>query len=460
MKEAMALLLRAGPGLANDGLVAVTPAQSLPLLRRPQPKDTSGRRRPDDPDVLPLAFLAVAAAALVGASYPAWRVAVFALPALVQRLQRRALRRRGPKTCANVDRDGEAWRAVMSQLVILVPRWGAVAVTGAIASPFLVTIVTPYLSALLVAGDRGATRALLAATSVAVCGLAALPRAWSGPELPQSIHGAMVVLSVVGVGALLAPFHSPARRVHEDLARAREQMASETLARARTLEQVGTKVGHELKNPLSAVKVLVQLVLRDTDECASQRQERLQIAEKEIARMQHILGDYLSFSRPLQELRPEPLDLGALVAETLLMLSAHADQRRVRLTSHGAATVQADPRRVKDAIVNLVANAIEATLPGGEVEVEVRPRGAGVELIVRDSGRGMSPGELGRLGTPFFTTREDGTGLGVVLARSAVAQHGGSLRYESVQGKGTTATVTLPAHPPGRFGDVTRTARG
>jgi two-component system, NtrC family, sensor histidine kinase HydH len=72
----------------------------------------------------------------------------------------------------------------------------------------------------------------------------------------------------------------------------------------------------------------------------------------------------------------------------------------------------------------------------------------------------MSPGALGRLGTPFFTTREDGTGLGVVLARSAVAQHGGSLRYESVPGKGTTATVTLPAHPPARSGDVTRSARG
>jgi signal transduction histidine kinase len=299
---------------------------------------------------------------------------------------------------------------------------------------------------------------LLAATGLAVCGLAALPRGWSGPELPRALHAVVVVLSVIGVGALLAPFHSAMRKVRDDLARAREEMASEALARARCLEQVGTKVAHELKNPLSAVKALVQLVVRDTAETASQ--ERLQVIEKEIARMQHILGDYLSFNRPLQEARPEHVELGPLVADTLLLLSAHADQRRVRLTSQGQASVHADPRRVKDAVLNLVANAVEATAPGGEVDVEVRAGGDAAEIVVRDRGRGMPPETLGRLGTPFFTTREDGTGLGVVLARSAVAQHGGSLRYESVPGQGTTAIVTLPVHPPARYGDVTRAAGG
>ncbi len=66
--------------------------------------------------------------------------------------------------------------------------------------------------------------------------------------------------------------------------------------------------------------------------------------------------------------------------------------------------------------------------------------------MVRDTGRGIKPEDMARLGTPFFTTREDGTGLGVVLARAAIRQHGGELRFDSEVGRGTTATVRLPAH--------------
>jgi two-component system, NtrC family, sensor histidine kinase HydH len=117
---------------------------------------------------------------------------------------------------------------------------------------------------------------------------------------------------------------------------------------------------------------------------------------------------------------------------------------RVRLLARGDAAVEADPRRLEEALLNLVANAIEATPPGGEVAVEVRPYGGQAEILVRDTGSGMLPDTLRRLGTPFFTTRDDGTGLGVVLARSVIALHGGSLRYESEPGKGTTVRATLP----------------
>jgi signal transduction histidine kinase len=101
-------------------------------------------------------------------------------------------------------------------------------------------------------------------------------------------------------------------------------------------------------------------------------------------------------------------------------------------------------RRDDTALLNLVANGIEATPPGGEVEVEVRPAAEQIEIVVRDTGRGMPPETLRRVGTPFFTTREEGTGLGVALARSVIALHGGSVRYESEPGKGTTVRATLP----------------
>jgi two-component system, NtrC family, sensor histidine kinase HydH len=126
------------------------------------------------------------------------------------------------------------------------------------------------------------------------------------------------------------------------------------------------------------------------------------------------------------------------------VLSARADAARVRLSSRGDALVEGDRRRLEEALLNLVANAIEATPPGGEVAVEVRSCADQVEILVRDTGRGIPPEALPRLGTPFFTTREEGTGLGVALARSVIGLHGGSLRYESEPGKGTTVTARLP----------------
>ena len=76
--------------------------------------------------------------------------------------------------------------------------------------------------------------------------------------------------------------------------------------------------------------------------------------------------------------------------------------------------------------------------------MDVRPSNDDIEIVIRDTGRGMPAETLRRIGTPFFTTRDDGTGLGVVLARSVIAQHGGSLRYDSEPGSGTRVRVTLP----------------
>jgi len=425
-----------------------------------QANGTAQARWPRDTDVLPLAYYLLSSAVLLAVRYPAWRVASFGVPALALQAQQLGFHKHDAKSCANADAERTAWGAFLSQAGVFASILLPVAVTGGIDSPLFVTVFAPYISALLVAGDHAATRALLAATGLAACGLAALPRAWAGPELPAWLHAALVVLSVFGIGALLAPFHASVRKVREDLARTREEMASETLARARSLEQVGTKLAHELKNPLAAIKALVQLVVRDTSETPSQ--ERLQVVEREIARVQQILSEYLSFSRPLQEVRPEPVELGPLVADAVLVLSARADQGRVRLTSHGHAAVEADPRVLRGAVLNLVANAIEATPPGGEVDVEVRSSVdvEGADIVVRDSGPGMPPDVLMRLGTSFFTTRKGGTGLGIVLARSAVAQHGGSLRYDSEVGRGTTATVTLPLHLQGRRVDGVRAAGG
>jgi two-component system, NtrC family, sensor histidine kinase HydH len=414
-------------------------------------------------DLLPLGYYLLVGITLAIAGYPAWRIAVLAVPALVPRVTfylfgcGPGTRRPDPKRCLNTDADKVAWWAVLSQSSLLVMTVLAAAVTGGVRSPLLVTLIAPYFGAAMVAGDRGQTRLLLGVIGLGVALLASLPHSWIGPEIPGSLHAVLLVIAVLGVGALLAPVHAMARKWRADFARAREEMASEALTRAQSLEQIGSKLAHELKNPLTGVKALVQLGLRNPDEAASR--ERLEVVEGEVTRMQEILENYLMFTRPLQGMEPKRVALGPLVADALVVLSARADDARVRLYAQGDATLEADPRRLKEALLNLVANAIEATPPGGEVVVEVRPTGEEIEIVVRDTGRGMPADVLRRVGTPFFTTRDDGTGLGVVLARSVIAEHGGCLQYESETGKGTSVRITLPRVPVGGR-DATRAVGG
>ncbi len=212
--------------------------------------------------------------------------------------------------------------------------------------------------------------------------------------------------------------------------------------RAAELEARDLRMAHQLKNPLSAMKALVQLGLRNPAESASR--DRLAILEREVDRMSQILASYLTDSAAPEGAMPAPVQLASLASQALLLASAHAEGARVRLGARGDGWVEGDPRRLLEALVNLLANAIEATAPGGEVALEVRPRGDRIDIVVRDTGAGMAPETLQRVGTPYFTTRRAGTGLGVALARSTVAQHGGTLRYESQPGRGTRATITLP----------------
>ena len=236
-----------------------------------------------------------------------------------------------------------------------------------------------------------------------------------------------------------------AHRTGESVACLREERLTELDAAMQRLQGVGAKVAHELKNPLASIKGLCQLVARTPE--SERTQERLAVVASEISRMETILSEYLSFSRPLEDLKPESIDLTAIAKDVIDVLAGRADQAGVTLQLDGGTTpAKGDPRRLKEALINLVSNAIEATPNGGRVELKLRGGGASAPIIleVRDTGRGISAEDLERLGTSFFTTRANGTGLGVVLAQGVIAQHGGQLRYASTVGTGTTATITLP----------------
>lgn len=327
---------------------------------------------------------------------------------------------------------------------------GSAAVTGGIHSPFLPSLVMPAVVTLLFFGPYPVARWSAVGNALLILAIAVLPVSIVGPQLVEPHYTVLIVVSLFWflfmLHLMVGKLTMMSAKAGDSMACLREERVSEAIAHLRRLQSVGAKVAHELKNPLASIKGLCQLVARTPE--SERTQERLAVVASEISRMETILNEYLSFSRPLEDLAPQNLDLAAVARDVLDVVGGRAEQAGVTLELDGGPTqVHGDARRLKEALINLVSNAIEATPRGGRVTVRLRTNANRITLEVRDTGRGIKPEDLERLGTSFFTTRPEGTGLGVVLAQSVITQHGGSLAYTSSVGHGTTAAVVLPVRP-------------
>jgi signal transduction histidine kinase len=401
------------------------------------------------------AFIVVALAAT---GYPTWRVLALAATFAVNLGLLAWQLRTGAQPIASAPRQhstGDILSLTRRILFLLL----ADAFTGGIRSPLVPTILIPFSDLVVASGWSRAAKTILAGIVAGLLAMAILPEHWFGPTVPHPTYWMILLLTIATGGAWHTKYVLNLTRTIGDsaaqLARAREEVVARALARARDMEQLSAKLSHELKNPLAAIKTLVELAARDPADASSR--EGLHVARTEIDRMTGILQEYLSCSRPFERMCSEPVELGALSDEVLQLLGANAERSGVTLRRRGDARLEADPRRLKEALINLVVNAVQATPRGGSVEIAIDRRDATVEVAVRDSGRGMPAEVLEKVGTPFFTTRKEGTGLGVALARAAFAQHGGALEYSSMEGRGTTATGILPisrrsdgASAPGR----------
>jgi signal transduction histidine kinase len=254
-----------------------------------------------------------------------------------------------------------------------------------------------------------------------------------------------VVASKDEIGDLAATFEGMVSAI----ARANEQLlAAERLA---TIGKMAAHVTHEIRNPLSSMALNVELLEEELGERDAESLTLLRAIKNEVDRLTALSEQYLSVARQ-QPLRLEDEDVGALVREA-------TDFMRRDLERHGASiqvdiepalpSVLADESQLKQALFNLLRNAREAMTAGGRVRVAVsRAAHSGIDVVVEDEGAGVDATTRQRLFEPFFTTKTHGTGLGLAITRQIVEAHGGVIRCESREPRGTRMVIHLPDRRP------------
>jgi signal transduction histidine kinase len=224
------------------------------------------------------------------------------------------------------------------------------------------------------------------------------------------------------------------------------------IARSERLSAIGTLaagLAHEIRNPLVSIRTFTQLLPERLDD-PEFRSRFLDLTLSEVDRICALVSELLAFARPAPATL-ERMDLVGCVERLCLLLSSQARSRGVHLSMAepgSDVTVVADEDQVKQVVMNVVLNAIQACIDGGRVQVSCyrvdQGDNAAACIEVVDNGCGIPDDALGRIFDPFFTTRSEGTGLGLSVAHRIVASHGGTIEVRSRVGHGSSFVIRFP----------------
>ena len=214
------------------------------------------------------------------------------------------------------------------------------------------------------------------------------------------------------------------------------------------LGQLSAGLAHEVRNPLASIAGAAGILERKL-RLEGPEAECLGIISKECHRLNGLVTDFLAFARPRAP-RYQTAEIAPLL-DSVLELAAHAvGDRPIQLRRHAGAleSIECDPEMLKQVLLNLVINSIQAMPDGGEITLSAMPGNGRILFQVRDEGCGIAIPDREKIFDPFFTTKDTGTGLGLSVAHKIVEQHGGILTAESNSARGMTFTIQLPLAPP------------
>ena len=259
------------------------------------------------------------------------------------------------------------------------------------------------------------------------------------------------------------------RRVRWHLSRAREELLvygigidvterrslEKRAADAEAMSAMGAlalNLAHEIRNPLNAAVLQLHLLGRNIDKLDADQairdalHKRTEIVGDEIGRLNRLLTEFLELARP-RGIAREPVHVGNLVDDVLDLERESAESRGItieRQTPADGCVAIGDREKLKQVIINLVVNAIEAMKEGGTLRARVECTNDSVQIIIEDTGPGIEPDVLANVFDPFFTTKEAGTGLGLSIVRKIVDVHAGEIHIDSERGVGTRVFVSIP----------------
>lgn len=272
-------------------------------------------------------------------------------------------------------------------------------------------------------------------------------------RLQRFLFASLVGLLICGAAIIILIYRRTIAPLRNTLTESRALL--ERQEKLASLGVFATGIAHEIRNPLTAIKVRL-FTLKNSRQRDTSEHEDIEVIGAEIDRLEHIVRDFLQFARPAEpELRTLPVNQLLQEVHKLLQSDLAARSIALRLDLHTNEAVRVDPSKMKQVLINFVQNGAESMTSGGTVilcsrldKQMLNGRLASVVVIdVADTGSGIPPEVQKRLFDPFFTTKEAGTGLGLPIAARIVEKHGGVIQFQTQPQRGTTFSIVLPSAP-------------
>ncbi len=313
----------------------------------------------------------------------------------------------------------------------------------------------PLMIAGMLFGWRGAIYASIFAFAVDA---PVVIRHWF--EWPLDAKDQIVELTIFSAAGLVAGYLSDRERLHRDsLERTRMELEKvylelrENITKMKKAErlsaagQLAASLAHEIRNPLASISGAAGILQRRTARPEYQ-QDSLEIIQKESQRLNKLLTGFLNFAKPRSP-RLQRTDIKELML-SVLSLASHTAELNSNTLSYTppiqGAEIDCDPEQLKQVLLNLVINAIEASPAGSEIRLRTLVYADGTAIEIEDDGSGIPEEAVDRIFDPFFTTKPKGTGLGLAISSMIVSQHGGTLSFHGNPRGGTTFRIELPAN--------------